>query len=361
MLKKKIFSLFFALVFVVAMSGLAEATVATKQVKVNYSNIKMNVNGKTINPLPAQEPFMINGTTFVPLRLAGEALNCSVNWLGQTKTINITGGTSSTELAVLTAQISQKNKEIEDLKKKVAALEDQEAQEAAEDDDIDDVIEELEDDLNDDYDELEDVAIKDIKVDGDEDDVEVEIEVDLGKDDDEWKELENDDIEEWLEDLVEDIQDALDNDTDVDGEIIDIDSDDKLIDFEKKGRRSLDVDFKDEDYRGGDGDKVADELEDESFKVDDINFEVDKAHYYEDDDRVDVDLDAKYDSAYDDWNSLSTTKIKDEVDDICDDIVKMFDDEGVSIYLIYINFYDKDGDSLSNGNLKYDDGDLTIK
>ncbi len=44
------------------------AKTGTEQLNATYNNIKMYLNGEKINS-PAGEPFMVNGTTYVPLRV----------------------------------------------------------------------------------------------------------------------------------------------------------------------------------------------------------------------------------------------------------------------------------------------------
>jgi hypothetical protein len=107
----------------------------------------------------------------------------------------------------------------------------------------------LEDQLNDEYGSLEDVDISNISLDGDEDDVDVEIEVDLGDFEDEWAALSDSDIENFIEDIVSDIQDEFSGDTVVNGIIVDFVSENELVDFIKDGNDDLEVDFNDGDYR----------------------------------------------------------------------------------------------------------------
>lgn len=63
----------------------------------------------------------MNGVTYVPLRVAGEALNSNVNWVADTKSIYITSG-ASTEENNLKIQMALKDQEIANLKKQVEDL-----------------------------------------------------------------------------------------------------------------------------------------------------------------------------------------------------------------------------------------------
>ena len=56
-----------------------------------YNNIKITLNGNEIVPKDANgtmvEPFIIDGTTYLPVRALATALNLNVDWDGQTKTV----------------------------------------------------------------------------------------------------------------------------------------------------------------------------------------------------------------------------------------------------------------------------------
>lgn len=353
-INKKIRTLFLVLVLVFALAGIAEASVGTKQVKVNYNNINIMVDGKPVTVLSNQEPFMLNNVTYVPLRVAGQALGSYVNWQGETKTISITSQTTA-QVSTLTTQISQKEKEIEDLKKQVADLEWQlrEAETSASD------LRDLEDDLLDDYDSLENVYIEDIFLDGDEDDVDVTIEVDLDNDGKKWRDLSDRDIENWIEDLVDDIQDELSEDTEIDGEIIDIDSDDVLVEFNKDGDDRLDIDFEDEDYRGADVDDVIDDLDGKTYDVGDLEFSISDVDYDENDDEVTVDLEAEDNDASSVWDDITTSTLESYIEYIGEDIADTFDeDANVTLDIVKLYFYDENLDELDD--FEYDVDDQTL-
>ena len=58
----------------------------TTSIKVVFENLKYMVDGVQKKPTTGQG-FIYNGTTYVPLRFAGEALGKDVNWDGKNKTI----------------------------------------------------------------------------------------------------------------------------------------------------------------------------------------------------------------------------------------------------------------------------------
>ncbi len=64
-----------------------------KQLEVSYRNIKLVVDGVPVIPKNANgtvvEPFIANGTTYLPVRAVGEALDKPVTWDGESSTVYI--------------------------------------------------------------------------------------------------------------------------------------------------------------------------------------------------------------------------------------------------------------------------------
>lgn len=64
-----------------------------KTIEANYMDIKLVVDGVPITPKDANgkevEPFVFEGTTYLPVRAVGEALGKDVKWDGETKTVYI--------------------------------------------------------------------------------------------------------------------------------------------------------------------------------------------------------------------------------------------------------------------------------
>ncbi len=69
----------------------ALAAETTKNVQIQFNDIKLVVDGVPITPKDANgsrvEPFIYNGTTYLPIRAVGEAIGKQVTWDGATKTI----------------------------------------------------------------------------------------------------------------------------------------------------------------------------------------------------------------------------------------------------------------------------------
>lgn len=92
-MKTSIFKRLAALVLcTVLVSGTAlAANTVYKTITVEYSGIKLVIDGVQITPKDANgatvEPFIYNGTTYLPVRAVGEALGKQVSWDGSTQTV----------------------------------------------------------------------------------------------------------------------------------------------------------------------------------------------------------------------------------------------------------------------------------
>ena len=75
------------------------ATVGTITKELSYNNIKITLNGNEITPTDANgtyvEPFIIDGTTYLPVRAVANALDLGVEWNGETNTVMLSDKTFS--------------------------------------------------------------------------------------------------------------------------------------------------------------------------------------------------------------------------------------------------------------------------
>ena len=73
---------------VLTMSGatLAFSETARKSIIAEYNNIKIYVDGKLVQT--SSEPFVVNGTTYLPVRTVGEAVGKSVTWDSATQSVS---------------------------------------------------------------------------------------------------------------------------------------------------------------------------------------------------------------------------------------------------------------------------------
>ncbi len=74
--------------------GAVYASVATKKADLYYNDIKITVDGQEITPIDANgnstEPFIIDGTTYLPVRAMANAFGKNVDWDAETNTVVIT-------------------------------------------------------------------------------------------------------------------------------------------------------------------------------------------------------------------------------------------------------------------------------
>lgn len=113
-----------ACVLVMGLIGTAAATVGKRTVDVDYTNIKIELNGKQITPTDANgnivEPFAISGTTYLPVRAVSNALGLQVGWDGTTNTVQLTevgekdGGTNDNESYLQLLEVMDEYKTVED-------------------------------------------------------------------------------------------------------------------------------------------------------------------------------------------------------------------------------------------------------
>lgn len=299
---------------------------ATAQQKLNavYSNIVIKYNNATVSTDSTTEPFMVNGTTFVPVRLIGEATGNKVTWDQTTKTINISSTTSSTdqatidsltkELAEAKLDLSDKNAEITQLSAKLAAA-------LEEDEDVD--IDDLEDSIKDDYEDYNDTDAS-IKVTGDEDDVEVTIEVD----EDGWNDLSSTKQKNYLQNIVDDILDVYE-DADITGTVENDDSD-ELVTFTVSSSGTVKV-----TEASADIDDVEDDLNDDYGDYKGYTWDI-RLSGDEDD------LTVKVYVADDEWESMSSSTISNFQDYIIDALEDEFPDADITGYI----YSDDDGSRL---------------
>ncbi len=75
-------------------SGIAIAKTGNETLEAWYANIQIMINGTKINPKDANgntvEPFIVDGTTYLPVRAVGEALGKEVTWDSTTNTVFLT-------------------------------------------------------------------------------------------------------------------------------------------------------------------------------------------------------------------------------------------------------------------------------
>lgn len=227
--KKRIVTIIAVLTLILSFTSIGYGKSTMETLEAYYRNITVFRDG--IKATFTHEPFIVDGTTYVPLRDISELLGEIVTFDQSTYQINVTS-TSTSSIAELQAEILEKELTISSLESQIDKLNDKLEEE--EDFDIND----LEDYLNDEFDELNGLDVS-IELDGDEDEVEIYIyvEVDNLYEDQEGYE---DDVEDYLSDIFDAIMDYDEfQDAEVYGEIEDEDGNVYDFEFDEDGYLDL--------------------------------------------------------------------------------------------------------------------------
>lgn len=302
---KKLAVVMAIMIFTLSIASSVFAAGTIKNLKAVYNNIKIFVNGTQVS-MPA-EPFIIDGTTYVPLRAVSEILDKVVTWDQATYSVNINDkpGTSMTELY---NQIYNYQIQISQLEKKIKDLESKEKTSAT-------TISAMKKQLNNDYGKYEKIDF-DFDLSESKSKITVKIYVDLDVDSTRWNKLSTKDIESFLQDVVDDILKNFPDKT-ISGYIEDSDASKKLVNFtvSSKGKvstsksssgSSSDVEDMESDlhryYSGSDG-------------IEEVRLSISKSKLY-----LTVYVDK------DDWNYLKTSKKETILENMYEDIREYFDE-----------------------------------
>ncbi len=304
-----------------------------KTLNAQFRNVSIFVNNQYKQATTANgqvvEPFIVDGTTYVPLRGIAQMFGYEVGFNPATYRIDITGDVAGNNAA---AQY-----EILILQARIAELEDELEEQESSSMDLGD----LEDNLNDDYDAIEDVDVKDINLDGDEDDVEVEIVIDTTDKDqwDAWNDLSDSDIKGFLQDIIDDILDEY-PDADITGFIWDeYDGGEELETFgiDTRGDVDLGGGSSSGNYDIDDIAELENVLDDEFATDSGFDFKIDVSN--EDGDKIDLEVEIQ-DEELADLSSSDWDDIEDYLIEMCEFI----EDEYNSDIIIIGDFVDEYGD-----------------
>lgn len=93
---KRRLSFLLALCLAFVMASPALALQATQDIEITYRGISITLDGQEIVPVDADgnsvEPFLYDGTTYLPVRGVANALSLDVAWDGTTNTVTLTSG-----------------------------------------------------------------------------------------------------------------------------------------------------------------------------------------------------------------------------------------------------------------------------
>lgn len=98
--------------------GMPSMAATARQLNASYNNIKITLDGKTLTPKDANgatvEPFIVDGTTYLPVRAVADSLGLGVEWDAKTQTVKLTtGGTNSSASADALSEQAYKAKILE--------------------------------------------------------------------------------------------------------------------------------------------------------------------------------------------------------------------------------------------------------
>lgn len=318
-IKKKAVLVGVAVILVLSMAAMGYASGTSRMLQAWYMNIKIRSNGQEI--VADKAPFIVDGTTYVPVRMMAEIFDKNVEWDGVNYIISITDKPGSSVNSLKT-QLVLKDFEIEQLRKEIEELE-----EELESSELD--IDDLEDQLNDDYDEYEDIEFE-ITLSGDEDEITVRIDFDLDDFEDEWDDLSTSDIKDYLQDICDDILDVFD-DADIEGYFKDSSGSvkSKMFQFTTSSKGTVVFENGDDDV-DADLSDLEDDLNDDYWDYfDDIELYIELEGDEED---IIFYVYVDYDEYQDEWDDLSDGEIEDLMADIYYDIEDVFDDADIVGY-----------------------------
>ena len=101
---------------IIITAGTVCAAPVTKMLEAHYNDIKLEINGNLTEPKDADgnivDPFIVDGTTYLPIRAIAEALDKNVSWYGDNATVKIEDNTQSENDAPQKAVTSYKKGEL---------------------------------------------------------------------------------------------------------------------------------------------------------------------------------------------------------------------------------------------------------
>jgi len=98
---KKFLCLVILIVLIVSVTFSTSAMTINQAASISYKNIKVTLNGKEFVLKDSAgnviEPFIMNGSTYVPIRAVSELFGAKVDWDSKTSTVILTYGSNNTE------------------------------------------------------------------------------------------------------------------------------------------------------------------------------------------------------------------------------------------------------------------------
>ena len=323
-------------------TGMAANNIST--IKGWFADIKIFTNNKQVQL--DVKPFVINGTTFVPVRALSEMLNKDVSWNQESFSIDITDKLDTNHDYML-MQITEKQEEIDKLEAKIKKLE---AELASKESSISSITD-MGKYLNKKHYTYKDIRFY-IYLSGNSRDIKVKIYID-SSDNSKWDALTDLEITRYIEDIVYDIEYNF-RDANIAGYIESDYSGKKAADFYLNSKGKLEVDTS---YSSGiyDLDDMEDYLNSKFSRYQSVDFNV-KLYWDLNSIRVDVFV------GDNEWYELgSDYRDKYLKDIVYNEINREFPYEGIYGY-IFDNFYKEPYTNYTIQSFKFDsNGKLTLE
>jgi hypothetical protein len=183
------------LIFSIALGATVFADDNFKTLKAWFGNLSIYRNNQLVQL--SVKPFIVDGTTYVPLRAVSELFNKDVGWDGVNYKIDLNDRPDE-NLIYMTQQLYSAQLEIQTLQAKIKQLEESAGKKSS--------LKDLKSYLNEEYRLYEGIKFN-IELDENKNDIEVCIYVDLGRYEDEWDDLyrRTSRIEKYLQNIANDI------------------------------------------------------------------------------------------------------------------------------------------------------------
>jgi hypothetical protein len=316
----------------------ASTSIGTKSVSIHYNNIKINADGKYVNTI--NEPFTINGVTYVPLREISNILSAEVAWDAKNNTVLIMSNSKDEPV-----DSEEPNNEPNDNSEPEDTVDEPVVTEPKDENTL---FVEL---LFDKHGTLKDVGFDKFMLDGDKKKVSFDIYLDLSSNVDTWNALTDRNISNWLNDIATDIQKKFNKDTKITGKIVRTSNRNVLMDFTKDGDTSLKTSFYDASYRTGVETKTTTKPVDNKhfskhYYVDKLDFITTAATYNETFGSLDIVLNATKENTKYDWDRFSTREKNAYVMVVLDEVIDDFAGE-YNMKQINLNFKDKSNKQIA--------------
>lgn len=222
------------MIFILSLASTGFAANTMKKLEAYYKNITIFRNGAQANF--THEPFIVDGTTYVPVRDMSELLGKTVAFNPTTYRIDITDTPDANTIAMQTKLVQQ---EIT-IKNYEAKIKDLEAQLASKTTASKSTLSEMEKYLNKNYDEYKNVEFK-YELSSKKNVITVAMYVDLDYDESAWNKITNSQIKSFIQSIVDELEDEFDDN--IEGYIEDEAWDEELVSFYVNTKGSLVVEY----------------------------------------------------------------------------------------------------------------------